>query len=272
MGSSPEFSTPAVVLSIPLFVVLILDPLLGKRMYDRLEQRRDHDDRALKRSYWRIIGLEWSFVAIVALIIAVSPGARFSQIGLALPTKWFDAAALPLSSSALAGMAFGLLVVGAAGWLVARKARTSGVRFGDGYLKLQRANLETFKGILPRTADERRLAVAVSVTAGICEELVYRGFLIGFGVGVFGLDPYVAGGLAVLFFGLAHLYQGWLGTVRVTLVGIILTGLYLGTGSLVVPILLHAVMDIVSLVFAPRFLRTDRPIAHDKTAQTVEAS
>ncbi|MDQ3607147.1 MAG: CPBP family intramembrane metalloprotease, partial [Gemmatimonadota bacterium] len=64
--------------------------------------------------------------------------------------------------------------------------------------------------LLPRTPTEKAAFVGVSVTAGVCEELVFRGFLIP------ALD--IATGslpLAVLLscaiFGLLHSYQGMIG-------------------------------------------------------------
>jgi membrane protease YdiL (CAAX protease family) len=266
MEISPEFSTLAVALSIPLLAALVVDPLAGGRMYRRLERSRDHDSRALSRFYWRIIGLEWACAALIAGIIAVSPGAAPSDFGLALPGLSLE---LPVEPSEIAGAAVGLLFAGAIFWFVLRKI---GTPFIDGFLALQRAGLDGFKAMLPRTAGERRLGVAVSVTAGICEELIYRGFLIAFGTGVLGLNPYVAGGLAALLFGAAHLYQGWPGMIRVTCFGILMTALYLRTGSLLIPIAIHAIGDIVSLVVMPRLLHIDRPGVHGKSAQTAEVS
>lgn len=272
MGISPEFSTLAVALSMPLLATMVVDPLLGKRMYDRLEQRRKHDSQALTRFYGRIIGLEWACVAVVAVIIAVSPGAVPSDFGLTLPAKWFTVEVLPYEPSAIAGGVAGLLLVSVIALLIHRKLAKAGVGSAGGIKALQQAGLDTFRAMLPRTPAERRLAIAVAVTAGICEELIYRGFLIAFGVGVLGLHPYVAGGLAALLFGAAHLYQGWLGMIRVTCFGVLMTGLYLSTGSLLIPIVIHAVGDIVSLVLVPGRFGTDRADVHDGPARTAEVS
>lgn len=275
MEISPEFSAVAVVLSVALLAALVADPLLGKRMYARLEQRREHDSRALTRFYRTIIGLEWACAAVVAVIIAVSPGVLASDFGLALPTRWFTVDAQSVTPSAIAGAAVGLALVGIAFLLIYRRLTKAGAAFADSVTALRQAAVTTFKAMLPRTPAERRLAVGVSVTAGICEELIYRGFLIAFGVGVLGLHPYVAGGLAVLLFGAAHLYQGWPGMVRVTCFGILMTGLYLGTGSLVIPIVIHAVGDIASLVVAPGRTDSDhahRPHVHHAPARTAEVS
>ena len=49
-----------------------------------------------------------------------------------------------------------------------------------------------------------------------------------------------------------HLYQGWRGMLPVTLAGFGPDHLYLRTGSLLMPILLHALIDLRGLVFTPQ--------------------
>lgn len=247
MHISPEFSTAAIVLAVPLLAVLAIDPWFGKRLYQRLEQRRAHgDDQALASFFRRIITAEWICAAVVVVIVAVSPGSTLSDFGLAVPKAALDV--LPVEPSELAGTVVGLLLAGVILVVAFR-------RFAGPGLEVWRAGLSTYQAMIPATRTERGYAVAVSVTAGICEELIYRGFLIAFGVGVLGLHPYVAGGIAVALFGVAHFYQGWSGMIRVTVFGVAMTGLYFSTGSLVLPILIHAVGDVVSLVVMPRLLQ-----------------
>jgi uncharacterized protein len=50
----------------------------------------------------------------------------------------------------------------------------------------------------------------------------------------------IAGGLCL---GLAHAYQGWGGMAMTAVVGCALGGLYAASGSLLLPILLHAALD-----------------------------
>lgn len=250
MPSSPEFSTAAVVLAIPLLAALAIDPWFGKRLYQRLERTRDQDSRALTRFYQRIIGLEWLCAALVLAILVLSPGVNPADLGLALPKSGLGP--LPDEPSELAGMVVGLLIAAAILWLVFRKLADHPWQA----VQAVQAGLVGYQAMLPRTSTERRYAVAVSVTAGVCEELIYRGFLIAFGVGVLGLHPYLAGGIAVLLFGVAHLYQGVAGMLRVTVFGVVMTSLYLSTGSLLLPIVIHAVADVMSLVVLRRGLRT----------------
>jgi len=83
----------------------------------------------------------------------------------------------------------------------------------------------------------------VSVTAGICEELLYRGFL------VWALQPWVglgwAAAVSVIAFGAAHAYQGK-DVVRPTLAGLVPQGIALLTQSIPPGILVHAILDVMS--------------------------
>ncbi|MBB6170253.1 membrane protease YdiL (CAAX protease family) [Nocardiopsis mwathae] len=108
---------------------------------------------------------------------------------------------------------------------------------------------EVNEALAPRTPAERRLAAALAITAGIGEELLYRGLFIALGVS-FGLPLWAAAILSCVLFAIAHLYQGWWGLVGPGLVGVLFTVVYLGTGSLIIPILLHIALDVRSLLIS----------------------
>lgn len=106
-----------------------------------------------------------------------------------------------------------------------------------------------FRGIpallVPRDNRERRMWVGLSLTAGFCEEVLYRGFLMWYSM------MWLPKGAAVLasavIFGVAHLYLGWaVGVLRATVAGVVFGVAYLLTGTLWVPIALHAIVDVTS--------------------------
>lgn len=106
-------------------------------------------------------------------------------------------------------------------------------------------SLEKLNFILPGTAEERRWFVLVAITAGVCEELLYRGFLIHY----FRELPVHIGLIAALIlsacvFGMAHLYQGIVGIIQTAILGAIFGILFVATGSLLLPMVLHAVIDL----------------------------
>ena len=105
--------------------------------------------------------------------------------------------------------------------------------------------LEKFKRLLPKNSTELAVWVVVSITAGVCEEILYRGWLLSlFGAA---LDSVWLGLLiSSILFGFAHAYQG-----RTAIFGTALGGAFFGivfvvSGSLIPGQLLHIAMDLNS--------------------------
>jgi membrane protease YdiL (CAAX protease family) len=109
--------------------------------------------------------------------------------------------------------------------------------------------------LLPRTRAERRLFTVVGLTAGLCEEWLYRGFLLAVVAALLGGAPTpVLVAVAGVAFGLAHAYQGVAGVLTTGVLGAVLAALYLGTGSLLLPVVLHALVDLRFLLVPARLL------------------
>jgi membrane protease YdiL (CAAX protease family) len=98
--------------------------------------------------------------------------------------------------------------------------------------------------LAPQTPREDRLFDIVSITAGVCEEILYRGLLLATLVSLVGTWPAVA--ITSLIFGLGHAYQGISGIAKTGLVGLVLAWLTVSSGSLFIAIVLHAVVDLTS--------------------------
>ena len=104
--------------------------------------------------------------------------------------------------------------------------------------------------ILPRNRSELRWGAALSVNAGVVEELMFR---LAVPTVIFGASGSALAGViaSVLLFGALHVYQGVPGIIGSTLIGVLLMLLFLSTGSIVVPIVAHALIDLRSLVLIP---------------------
>ena len=100
-----------------------------------------------------------------------------------------------------------------------------------------------FDWVRPTTSREYGLFRTMAVTAGITEEVIFRGFLIG--VLALWMPLWVAGGLALVVFVGAHVYQGLSGMMRILPVSVVLTVLFLASGSVLPGIVLHSVVDLV---------------------------
>ena len=86
---------------------------------------------------------------------------------------------------------------------------------------------------------------ALAVTAGICEEVLYRGFGLA---ALRWLDPDLETMQLVVLtgaaFGLAHLYQGVMGVIVTGVLGGYFAWIVISTGSLVPVMALHALLDV----------------------------
>lgn len=104
---------------------------------------------------------------------------------------------------------------------------------------------------LPVSARERRWWLLVSLSAGVCEEVLYRGFLMHYLSGSLAGSPALGSARALLIsstvFGLSHTYQGITGVFRTGLSGLLLGLATLLTGNLLVPIMLHILFDMQML-------------------------
>jgi membrane protease YdiL (CAAX protease family) len=102
--------------------------------------------------------------------------------------------------------------------------------------------------LFPATRTERRWWIVVALTAGICEEILFRGFLMYYLFTKFGQSAAFAVVGSCVVFGLQHLYQGGKGVVTTALIGAIFALSFALSGSLLLPIILHALTDLRLLV------------------------
>ncbi|WP_186455645.1 CPBP family intramembrane glutamic endopeptidase [Nitrospirillum pindoramense] len=106
------------------------------------------------------------------------------------------------------------------------------------------------QALLPRNGAERWWAGLLSLNAGLTEELAFRLFLPLLITLVTG-DAKIGFILAGVVFGVMHLYQGWIGVLGTMVTGALLSILYLASGGLLVPILLHIAIDLYALLLRP---------------------
>jgi membrane protease YdiL (CAAX protease family) len=104
--------------------------------------------------------------------------------------------------------------------------------------------------LIPEDATGRVVWVLVSFTAGFCEEVGFRGYLMTRLrlVGRFQswLVPTI---VSALIFGACHAYQGWPGFIILSVYGAMFSLLYIRTGSLWPCVIAHSLQDLGALFF-----------------------
>ena len=130
------------------------------------------------------------------------------------------------------------LIAGAVLGIVAARKETDIPSLGD------------VQALLPRTRGELRWGAALSINAGVVEELMFRLALPATIYGVTG-NAVVAVVASLVIFGLLHIYQGVSGVLASFVIGAILMAIYLASGNILLAIAVHAAFDLRSLVLIP---------------------
>jgi len=223
--------------------LLIGEPLLGHRAHRQLLNALDAGVPDARRRFYRQWTWQgWALLLVTLVVTLGVAGWTPTQLGLRQP-HWpagLSAGGSGLIAGFVAGTALAAVGGIVIGLVMARRrkdtpaTRAPRVAGGDKLLRM-----------LPRTGAERWSFAALAVTAGITEEVFWRGF--GFGL-LFALLPRapiaVPIVLAALAFGWAHLYQGWTGVLATAVLGGLFAWLYWATGSLLLPMLLHVLIDL----------------------------
>jgi membrane protease YdiL (CAAX protease family) len=186
--------------------------------------------------YASTIGFQWLAVAVVGWRVWVH-GYTAPQLGLLFHDK---------TKLLIAGVA-GAAVIGSLQWLNLRRVGRIPVE--------SRGPLQAIaERILPQSAVELLPFFALAITAGLCEEFLYRGFAMA-ALGHAGLASWLVVLVSSLLFGLAHSYQGRGGIVMTFVVGLVLGASRLTYNSLVPAIFWHSAVDVVAGVAGKRYLK-----------------
>jgi membrane protease YdiL (CAAX protease family) len=103
-------------------------------------------------------------------------------------------------------------------------------------------------GLLPHGSIELILWIVLSISAGICEEVVFRGYLQR-QFAAFTQKPWIGWLLQAVLFGVAHGYQGINACVNITVIGALLGLLAMWRRSVRPGMICHASMDILAVAF-----------------------
>lgn len=211
---------------------ILLAPWLGHVYYRRAQRRIASGVPDAKLRLYQSMAVEQ--IGCTAVVLAIWRLGRIpaASLGLVAPRSW--------------GLTLGVFV-GLAGLLV-----WSSLKVRPKADKIREKVKDKVGALLPDSLPERRWYGAISLGAGISEELVYRGFLLYyFGAYVPHLNMFERVLLTSICFGVAHVYQGKLQIVSTGVLGLVFAGLYLVSGSLLLPGLVHAAVDTRLLIMFP---------------------
>jgi membrane protease YdiL (CAAX protease family) len=211
-----------------LIVLALVLPLMGIRDIRRLRRRLAAGDPDARSSTYRQTLVQlWGLAMLFGAGWFLAGGDAGSAYLIPAATGWQRAA----------------VALGAVGVAVLLIQMRAVLGDPDGLADL-RGKIGDLKDFSPQTDAELRLFSFVSVTAGICEEILYRGLLLGAFVPLTGTWGALA--LSTIVFGLGHAYQGAAGAVKSVVVGLVLGLLTVFSGSLFTAVVLHAVIDLTS--------------------------
>jgi len=235
----------------PADLALLTIILVGYPLWDyyvswpRAKARLDSGDPGARTHLYRsALAVQWLAAAVIVALWAVrlrSP----ELLWLQMPTPGWRL----YTTIVVMILAAGLMAAQAIG----------AARASDDIRAALRPKLGYAIPILPRTRTERRWFVALSITAGVCEELIYRGFV------VWALEPWLglwwASAAGVVGFGAAHAYLGKPGVVRATIAAAVFSASVLALGSLYPAMFLHAVIDLGAGALGYELLREPAGVA-----------
>ena len=213
-------------------------------------KQRSVDATKARHALWlRGALLMWGASALV-LWFWIANDVPLSSVGFAVPDSWRLWVPIALGGAFVLLQAHGAVKV---------------ARLAAPGPKL-RAQLGGAEPIMPRTASELPAFFGVSLTAGFCEELLFRGYLVWAFQPLVGL--WVAVALALVLFALGHAYQGLDGVIRTGLMGLVFMAIVLATRSLWPAIVLHATIDALGGVICWLILRHPVPSSPAAEAST----
>lgn len=217
------------------FVLIVILPWRGRVKMKKLLAQAQVSTVERLTLYGSTISFQWLLAAVVAWRASMH---RYTAAQLGLST--------PLRGRLFLVAIVGGVTIASLQWLNLRRvARIPIEKRGPLVAIAQR--------IFPHSTVELLAFFALAITAGICEEFLYRGFAMAV-LARLGFPVWAVLLFSSVMFGLAHLYQGRGGLVGTLLIGTVLGIVKIAYDSLVPVIFWHSALDIVAGVAGSRYL------------------
>jgi membrane protease YdiL (CAAX protease family) len=209
---------------------VLVEPILRTNFYRMLKKQLKIDPSARMLFYRTQVLWEWSWVVVLVLIVIPIPE-PLRWLGLILPNQfgWIILLAL------LIGVFLSIFLL----------------RRNPNAMAAMRRSLESSSVLLPSTPSERWWFTLNAITAGICEELLYRGFLMSYMPTIFpmfAMQFVLISILSGIVYGLSRAYLGMKGIAQTALTGFSFAIIYFLSGSLLPAMLFHILAELRTLI------------------------
>jgi membrane protease YdiL (CAAX protease family) len=237
-----DLNVPAPLHRIPwdfalLFILLgVLIPWRGAARVSALLARESFTVADRLATYASTIALQWTLTAFVAW--------RCYVRGLTLDNLALTGGVVSRTLPVAFGLTLGLAALQLIGLRQTARSQAPPSRL-----------LEVTRRLMPCSLIDSLAFVALAMTAALCEEVLYRGFL--FEVILRASSSALAAIVgSSVFFALAHLYQGRKGAITTLVLGAALAASRFWTGSLIPGMAAHLVVDLMAGFLGPHYLRS----------------
>lgn len=228
------------IYSVILLVILSMvgyGAIADRKSYEQMEAASSQQRLKIYRKWIAASWLMYGLFSVMSLAILL-----LNNVELATPKV----------DDSLRSVAGGL-IIGAMVMLICLliASKIQGDKASEEERSKARQMIEKTRGgsLIAKSRQERKLAGLLSLSAGVNEELLFRLLLPLVLIGL--LDEsltVLALIISVLIFGLAHTYQGVVGVLTTTVLGALLMFIYVATGSIVLAMMVHALIDLRSTV------------------------
>lgn len=206
-------------------IVFVVIPIYSHRVFPAFVRRVQIEGQTARISGYRETIAIWATSALMLCGLWIGLGRSWADLGVRSSSPLRVAIAIAIGSALI--------------WLVIRQFSTPEKKSKDEFA----SQLGDLAALLPHTAREEWWFRLVAVNAGITEELIFRAFLLWY------LEPlagmFAAAALTIVLFTLGHAYQGIAAVPGIAFVSFVFVVLYLVSGSIFVPIIVHALLDLL---------------------------
>jgi membrane protease YdiL (CAAX protease family) len=232
------------------FILTVVLPWRGRRRMQQLMTRGRISGRDRIKLYGSTILFQWALV----LVIGWRAGAR----GLSVQELGLARALSPRLVLLSAG---GAALISVIHWMNLRRMS-----------RLDHPAIERLRQLaarlFPRSMPEMAFYLGLAVTAALCEEFIFRGFVMA-ALFRMGLSSWTVVLFSSVMFGVAHLYQGKGGSAGTGILGVLFAVTRIAYDSLLPVIVWHAAFDFVAGIAGARFFSAHvSPTSGSVAAQT----